>query len=38
MKKKTLLKLLFTASCLLAAYCLLNNRETMALTSWHSKI
>ena len=31
MKKKTLLKLIFTVSCLLAAYCLLNNRETMAL-------
>ena len=31
MKKQTLLKLIFTASCLLAAYCLLNNRETIAL-------
>ena len=31
MKKKTLLKLIFTASCLLATYSLLNNRGTTTL-------
>ena len=31
MRKKTLLKLIFTASCLLATYSLLNKRETTTL-------
>lgn len=31
MKKQTLLKLIFTASCLFAAYCLFYNNETSTL-------